>query len=417
MAGRIRSSSSVKSYSDRTVHYETGTYEHGVSPDPGYPKVYLGMSDGSITKTVEDVSTPNYKKLIAQGAIINNPFAVTTVDWTHGPTPVSVIYRDPAGTLCGSTEHPGPVNHYRVFVRRGDFGLGVPLLAPTVAQTNLRNAVISDAVVKAYANIDESEMLALATAAESRKTVDSMLQIYGRLRRILRSTKKLRFKELARELSPKEAANRWMEIRYAIRPLIYDTVGLAESFQKKRGYERRTYRGESSDSLTIQDSMPHIGFTDFTYIDWTRITKMEVSARAGVLCDISIDDITVFGIDQLAQSAWELAPLSFVVDWFTNVGDWIAAHSPKAGVRQRASWVTTKSVLTQTCRGGSGYFDSGTSGHVALSVNVPPCIKERKETSLIRATDPSIATWPSLDMNLDMFKLTDLGIILRNYLK
>jgi intergrase/recombinase len=64
--------------------------------------------------------------------------------------------------------------------------------------------------------MDTAEILALATAAEGRKTVESMVSIFLRLTRIIKALKKLDAKVLRNEVSPKELANRYMELRYAI---------------------------------------------------------------------------------------------------------------------------------------------------------------------------------------------------------
>ena len=41
----------------------------------------------------------------------------------------------------------------------------------------------------------------------------------------------------------------------------------------------------------------------------------------------------------IAQTAWELIPYSFVIDWFANVGDWLLAHTH----------LTTPGVYSEYC--------------------------------------------------------------------
>jgi hypothetical protein len=201
-----------------------------------------------------------------------------------------------------------------------------------------------------------------------------------------------------------------MEARYAIRPLVYDLHGVAAALQKERGYERRTFRGYAEDrkygeATTEVDSGPIID-------EWLHTKELVVSARAGVLCDVSISDISVFGIDQIAETVWELVPWSFVADWFINTGDWIAAHTPNAGVTQRASWVTVRRVLTST-QSVTGHRWDLEEGITGGDLTRPLSRFSREELFLDRRINPSISTWPSSKLRLDGYKLADLGIMLR----
>jgi hypothetical protein len=278
----------------------------------------------------------------------------------------------------------------------------------------LKQDVYNLAVTQAHANIDESEILALASMAESGKTVQSMLSIMGRLIRIAKAARKLEVKTIMKELSPKEAANRWMELRYAVRPMVYDVNGILSALQKKREVARRTYRGWASDSLSHTDSVPDQGFFYECTVDVNRKIEYEVSAREGVLCDVTIDELTIFGVDQLAESLWELIPFSFIVDWFANVGDTIAALTPDAGVKQRASWVTVRENITAL--NSSGQIRNNSSWPTS-TVTCGAFEWGYKEQVLERFVDPSVSTWPQFKLRLDGFKLLDLGIIARQILR
>jgi hypothetical protein len=47
-------------------------------------------------------------------------------------------------------------------------------------------------------------------------------------------------------------------------------------------------------------------------------------------------------LSNLPSSIWEAIPFSFVADWVINLGDWIRAVTPKAGVKILATGVTVK---------------------------------------------------------------------------
>jgi len=288
------------------------------------------------------------------------------------------------------------------------------LEVPSSSRSALRQRVIDLAVVAAHANIDTSEMMAMATIAEGGKSVQSVQAILWRAYKILKRVRKLQFAALAKEFKPKELADRYMEYRYAIRPLVIDAKGLVSAIQKKRGICRKTFRGEASESTTLTDTLLNQGNGLWmTNSDWNRTASYSVSAKAGVLCDVSVTDLSVFGVDMVAETLWELAPWTFIADWFANTGDWIAAHTPNVGVTQRASWVTVRSTHTKTRTAIASRSTVDTVGYVKVSLTVPPCSDTYQELVLERITDPQLSTFPSSKLNLDVFKVLDLGIILR----
>ena len=97
----------------------------------------------------------------------------------------------------------------------------------------------------------------------------------------------------------------------------------------------------------------------------------ETKVRAGVLYSNDIGFLSRWGVapHSLTSSAWELVPYSFVVDWLANVGNYIAALTPKPGVNFLSSWVTTEETLmvTRTLSSfvpGSGWTASSTPSGV-----------------------------------------------------
>jgi hypothetical protein len=358
--------------------------------------------------------TPDYLGAIRRGEIICNPLEISTIETTYDPpTALYLKYSDSnSSKKIYCAEHS--TWHNRINVTAGVWAhypvTYLETLVGGVLPSDMRQSVIDRAVVQAHANVDTSEMMALATLAEGRKSVESVSAILRRAYRIFRNVRKLNLRAVAKELSPKELADRYMEARYAIRPLIYDVNGITRSLEKARGFARRTFRGYASDSHSNSDTI--IGSQAPVSDDWVRNYSVEYTARAGVLCDVSISDISVLGLDQIAETAWELVPFSFIADWFANTGDWIAAHTPNAGVTQRASWVTVRRKTTKSCTVTGSRWNLGVNQTGITLTRAKPTHKV-EETFLERLVSPAISTWPSANLRLDGYKLTDLGIILR----
>lgn len=385
-------------------------YLGGSSPSENETTTNRSFHQTTLSSTINDVVTADFRKRIRNGEIINNPFNKSDTETYYPPAAA----HDRSFTMTDGVAPRGWVGT----VVSGDIamadtyciGTSVPGFSSAVVAE--RSRVIDLAVVKAHANIDTSEMLALATLAESRKTVDFFANSLMKLLKIIRAVRKLDALALKRQFSKKELANMYMELRYAIRPLFYDVNGLLDSLEAEvRSYDRKTFRGYASGSVKANDSVPD------TPVGWelkatiARNCTYTVSARAGVLCSTNVTNAQIFGIDRIAETAWELVPFSFIVDWFLNVGTAIAALTPNAGVVQRASWVTVKEEITETNTMASivstlvGYDRTNS---VSWSTKYG-----YKQKLLERIVDPTLNVWPTIGVRLDTFKIADLGIILK----
>lgn len=362
------------------------------------------------TKTVRDHVSSDFKRRIARGEIINHPFQseethviyAQPVQISHHMMKSTSLSCSPSGSIKNQKKLEGPV------VPPVPSYLGLSLM------DELKTSVMNSAVTQAHANIDVSSMLALATAAEARKTVDSVVDISNRAYRILKRVRKLDFRALKKEISLSELSDRYMEARYAIRPLAYDLHGVYSALKEEREYIRRTFRGYASDSVQLKDTLLNQPLVWSMTSKWDRQATYTVSARAGVLCDVNISALTTYGVDQTAESIWELLPFSFVADWFANIGDTIAAWTPNHGVRQRASWVTVRETrtFTNTMTGAASSYAS--LGYVSATFSAGSTSQTKRELFSERITSPALSTFPQTSLRLDKYKLTDLGIMFRN---
>ena len=360
-----------------------------------------------------DWVVPNYHVRRDRGEIFNNPMTrvetrthrdLRTVDnqhlhrrWETSCTPDKYVYW--GSRECGT--YPIPM----------DGGGGLPT-APVIDVQPL----IDIAVNKAYANMDLSQAMALATLAESRSAVSSMKQIFFRLFKILKNAKKLNIKALRNELRPKELADRWMELRYAIRPLIFDAKQVCDALNYELEHDRQTFRGYATETETTEETVLESRFAG-TYIrEWKRTSFQTVEVRSGVLAYIdNLTPLNTWGIDSVIETGWELVPFSFIVDWFFNIGDTIAAWTPEFGLRTLASWYVINTVTTRRLDLVGHYATSeactwqGTCHDTYLRDGVGSyyVVENRKE----RVPNPSRAILPRFTLNLNAPKLADLSII------
>lgn len=353
----------------------------------------------------DDVVTADFRAISRQGGIVNNPYLnVKTREDAPGRIDV-----DWYGTYTTSTSAAHHIfGHYHPNMVPYQFWKSDAFDADCVA---LKQSVQNIAVTQAHANIDESSMLALATIAESGKTIDSVRDIMLRVYRILKSLRRFDVKALKKQISRRELLDRYMEARYAIRPLLYDVHGVIEGLRETRTYQRATYRGFHAERIETSETV--VKFRTAAEIDNDVVItrSYDVSARAGVLCDVEFSKLTAWGLDKITESAWELIPFSFIVDWFCNVGDTLAAWTPNAGVKQRASWVK----VTEKLRVHQNYTNArGGSTHPVQTVVGGNFERSWDQTVVQRVPDPQVSVFPEVKLRIDGYKLADLGIIMLN---
>lgn len=362
--------------------------------------------DDTYNVDMTDVVTPDFKRRIGRGEVINNPMSKDEHWYIHPKHQQHTRYqvnKDPVtGKYTGWSAQGGHV------VPLSFFGT---LLVVNDANEDSQEEIttlVNQAVTQAHANTSLSEMSALSTLAEAKKTVQSMQAIIFRVVQLIRQFRKLNFRYVKKELSRKELADRYMELRYALRPLVYDAKQLGAALGESSAFKttRATARGYAKTVFKATDSEV-INNGDHKYTVAKNLTHT-VDIRAGVLCDIKTDHVNVFGLDQPLETLWEITPFSFIFDWFLNIGDTIAAFTPNAGVRQLASWVTVEQH--QESSAAVGQFEnipkanfrdefewSGTYTHITHNKT--------------RTVNPQLSYFPSVKLRLNTLKLTDLTLI------
>lgn len=389
----------------------------GLPHRSGYPTTTQGSTQTELhTQLMTDVITPDYHFRSSKGDIINNPLESTITlskcdvcEWS---------YEFIQEKLGCTPQRWYPYLKQTSIGTRGFDHLPIPDLPYTPDSLSTE---IAQAVTQAYANIDTSEIYALATLAEAGKTAKSLYDMTRRLFRIIKALKKLQLKALRKELNFREIRDRYMEIRYSVRPLMYDAIGLQKALTKKLNHLRMTFRGSRVKHSTNAD----VYSFDFNFQPWatrsilvTRSQKVESVVRAGVLTDVEDTSlISPFGIDKLVESAWELIPFSFIVDWFVNAGEVIGSWTPNFGIRELASWYTVKTTVTNTSfiSGDNWSFDNDgtTRGRLINSTSLLGYGRSSTIETKTRTPNPERSILPSFNIRLNEWKLLDLAIITR----
>lgn len=135
----------------------------------------------------------------------------------------------------------------------------------------------------------------------------------------------------------------WLTYRYGIKPLLADIEGVMKGMNEKVGKIRKTYRATGSIHTKSYEALswyvPGNQYGLSIGVDYTdRLTVRPMSID-------EFDATKAFNIGfstkGLVTLPWELVRYSFVIDWFTNIGDFLGAITPSVGLTQLGSCIST----------------------------------------------------------------------------
>lgn len=405
---------SYKLNSESSWQYRAATLSKEPSPDVS-GDIHTGNTvPDTFNSVMTDVVTPNFKARIRKGEIINNPASLeekTVIRPRIIPINRQRVYI--VGYRNGGPLYSGDTD-------KGDRAMDESHLGDYLGYSEgvgeaIDNA-IARAVTSAHANASSTEFQSLVFAAEARKSVHAMSSILYRVLKIVKALRRLDGKYLKSQMSKKELQNRYMELRYAIRPLVYDARDIVNALGKTRRYDKTRFtargfervRDGNSDTITLQP-----------WSSWehrvNRTIHLDVNIRAGILCDVDISPMNIWGVDQPLETLWEITPFSFIIDWFINVGDTLAAWTPDSGVTQLASWVTVETNITQTNKSGSCTNINPTGRDYIRNSFSWGGSKTAVTRRISRTINPPLSAYPRVSLHLDALKLVDLGIILKHF--
>jgi len=192
-----------------------------------------------------------------------------------------------------------------------------------------------------------------------------------------------------------DIANAWLEWRYGWRTLLYDLDNLAEAVAnleyKRTRYSKRQGTSHSWTDSSTEDSVTSVGTYRFvTTYDYT------VSVRGSVTADISPSSFQFNPV----QTAWELVPWSFVVDWLINVGQALSAitflTTNAAYVAAGGYYVT----LTKTCTKSWPIKATYYSGNFDVTAT--------SDATLVKRVPTTVTSIPQVRLRLDEWKGLDI---------
>lgn len=302
-------------------------------------------------ETIIDVSTPNAKKIIADGGIINNPFSYTLSET-----------RAPIGTRTSKTVTNGKTTQ-TLYQSGANAAYWLDYMKPVFTHAtppNIGDMLLSTRL-KALAKVDSSDFAFGEDAAEISETVKTLRQGIRLIRAPLTEVRAIanRIKKASRKnerllnMNHYDALNSaYLQYRFALTPLVKSTMDVIEVISKDleplvKRYASRQAERASDTSVSVVDTGP-FRFTQ------TRVTDVE--ARAVILYSI-IKQIGMgwqrqlgFRGKDIAPTVWAVTRLSFMVDRVFDISSALKgfANLMDSNVNILAASYSRKTVVTTT---------------------------------------------------------------------
>nr|UJQ85747.1 MAG: hypothetical protein 1 [Leviviridae sp.] len=379
--------------------------------------------DSSIS--MNDVVTPRFHEASRSGSTFFSPMtyegsAVSAGNGFVYTTPITVSISTPVFSGSGS-----PLPNATLVMSlsisanacsRLAFGLTDSVITTFKSAVFGSNSYIDGqpAINEAFAKMHEAEFDLPLLLLEANKTISHLALTMKRVASLVKSLKRGTFVAKGKKLvkkatsdlptTSKEFSKLWLEARYAWRPLLIDAESAIRYFFKGSSMSpRRTFRGMRKELVTdsVNFSVTSSGYS-YNFVG-DLITDKTV--RAGVLTeiDIGLERLRDIGAFNHIGTAWELIPYSFVVDWFIDVKGILSSLNVNPGVKQLGSWAT---YTTEKQFSGVVNITHTSSGQMK-SVNF-------SQKAVYKKRDVAVSTnFINLDINLDIYKLTDALALLR----
>jgi hypothetical protein len=211
----------------------------------------------------------------------------------------------------------------------------------------------------------------------------------------------------------------WLGYRYGVVPLMCDIEDGREWFNNsllEPCRDLRTKKGTVNESETnIYTRQIKVGYYTFVFED-TVISGTKTTSGIHYFNEMSMvgNRAVQLGLspNQLLHTMYEAFPLSFMLDWSVNLGDWLNSKCPIPGINQVGNFVSVKqySSLTRRTKSIKHYY-AGAKAQVfsdsilyirleklKRNINVPPPTTPRlnlasKVLNLQRSMDTLALTW------------------------
>jgi len=277
---------------------------------------------------MSDVVVPDYYERIRQGAIINNPCAMT-VDLFEVVGSGIYAGRRLSDNALYEVKGDGSLTAwlYAWNTQKPNFGSAVPTLD--------KSAIQHRAELKALTHVDSSPYEFLEDVGELRETYSFLTGKFSSVRRLAKTFNKatrsaMRNKgRIARNYAT-ASADVWLEYRFAVMPLVRSALSLTEAIGQNVIVPKRRSAHGKENGISALGTKSATTFWNPHTVHWTQTRYKKVEYHAAILYEVTNpakDWQIKYGLrtKDIPETAWNLLPLSFMADRIVSISSSIRA--------------------------------------------------------------------------------------------
>ncbi len=293
---------------------------------PGYKPIYIRYLEGSVPTSRDILAAKNqplfpnrldYRKTTS--TLIPESFKTEFAFnyWGDGHN-----FHSGTATLRGPGQHH--IDSIGTLVQAGTVVSLSALEAPG-------SSLESEALYRLYKKVGSSApslMTAIGESPELVRTIGTILEEGFKLAHaIYRLNTKYIAKKVASTLDAKAVSQLWLSWVYGIAPALNDAQSTLKAMADS---ERvwRVYSTKSKEILQPSEAGSPGDVTDYFYGQWLREIRNDTVFGVLLLGKLNFEkyiDTRVLRIDALGSTAYELIPFSFMLDWFIDIGGYLAS--------------------------------------------------------------------------------------------
>lgn len=286
--------------------------------------------------SMRDVVSHGYERASSQGVVVMTPMTRISQFISEGSgsaAPTLVSKTQACGGLPGAyyPKYRHPISGISMGKRLCAFSYALDSITGEVLPPTLKTSssdvarIISEASTACLSQRGRSDLNLWETLAELDTTVLGLQRMLEQTQKLI----KMKSGHTKMAATYSAAGSAYLMFRYGLGPLFNDIQGVINAVEKKLGEQRITSRGKVSVTNNFSDKLlgSWIGQVSF---DAMYHTSEKITVRATSLDEVAVDLAWAYGFTSkgLITLPWELLTLSFVADWFLNLGDYLGALVP-----------------------------------------------------------------------------------------
>lgn len=348
----------------KTESFQTSWMDGWITTDTGINNVTPRYVSWSRSRSGD--SNPKWRADIRRGANATTPLSGYIMD-------VFIKPGDNGYTFRTRSSDTAPWRYYQHIYKGSIYDHTVPLPISNHYLTDKTQEANAAAVKKLYRKVNKvrTQFAGGVFLGEFHKTVSMIarpaLALQKGVKQYLSTVRKMKRTMSSAKLFSKALAGTYLEYVYGWQPLMADIEDAAKAIKRMTDKENRLRITAHAEVLQKPQDPAYVAYT----IWWGRFVRERRYERTdkviyyGRLKETALKsmkqdtiqrviDLSGFSWRDFAPTIWELVPYSFLVDYFTNIGDLILAATTDKTI---ISWLTKVSI-TETRQISRHYLDT-----------------------------------------------------------